>query len=97
MVELIEAMERHSGGALIKNRLATFLHRAVNVGVRCAFFTLDSTVLGFGLESLGCDCCTVRVVRQEFTLEDAVEFHAFAPLQTSMHVAHVIPLGCPLI
>jgi hypothetical protein len=32
--------------------------------VRCAFFTMDSAVLGLG--SLGCDCWTVRVFRREF-------------------------------
>ena len=25
--------------------------------------------------------CTVRVLRLKFTLEDAIEFHAFAPLE----------------
>jgi hypothetical protein len=25
--------------------------------------------------------CTVRVFQQKFTLEDAIEFHAFAPLE----------------
>jgi hypothetical protein len=45
--------------------------------VRCAFSTMDSAALG--LASSGCDCCTVRVFRLGFTLEDAIEFHAFAP------------------
>jgi hypothetical protein len=43
--------------------------------VGCAVFTMDSAVLG--LASLGCSCCTLHVSRQEFTLEDAIEFHAF--------------------
>jgi hypothetical protein len=38
---------------------------------------------------------TVRVFRQEFTLEDAIEFHAFAPLQASSRVTNDIPLGWP--
>jgi hypothetical protein len=36
--------------------------------------SMDSAVLG--LAALGCGCCTVRSV---FALEDAIEFHAFAP------------------
>jgi hypothetical protein len=38
---------------------------------------------------------TVRVFRQKVTLEDAIEFHAVAPVETSMRVTNVIPLGCP--
>jgi hypothetical protein len=34
--------------------------------------------------------------RQKFTLEDAIEFHAFAPLEASRRVTNAIPLGCPL-
>jgi hypothetical protein len=51
-------------------------HESVQL-VRCAFFTMDSAVLGVGPS--GCSCCTVRVSRLKFTLEDAIEFHAFAP------------------
>jgi hypothetical protein len=42
--------------------------------VRCAFFTMDSAVLGLG--SSGCGWYTVRVSRQESTLEDAIGSHA---------------------
>jgi hypothetical protein len=38
---------------------------------------------------------TVRVFRLKFTLEDAIEFHAFAPLEASRRVTNGIPLGCP--
>jgi hypothetical protein len=31
--------------------------------------------------SAGFSGCTVRVLRQKFTLEDAIEFYAFAPLE----------------
>jgi hypothetical protein len=34
--------------------------------VRCAFFTMDSAVLG--LASSGCGCCTVRIFRPKITL-----------------------------
>jgi hypothetical protein len=34
--------------------------------VRGAFFTMDSAELG--LASLGCDCCTARVFRQEVAI-----------------------------
>ena len=40
---------------------------------------------------------TVRVFRQKFTLEDAIEFHAFAPLEASMRVTNGIPLGCSFL
>jgi hypothetical protein len=33
---------------------------------------------------------------KEFAIEDAVEFHAFAPVEASTHVANGIPLGRPL-
>jgi hypothetical protein len=46
-------------------------------GVRCAFSTMDSAVLGLG--SSDCGCCTVRVFRQGFTLEDT---HWFPRLPT---------------
>ena len=49
------------------------------VSVRCAFFTMDSAVLGLG--SSGCGYCTVRVFRQKFTLEDAIGSHAVTPLE----------------
>jgi hypothetical protein len=60
--------------------LATRHHHAARAGVRAGtvrVFTMDSAVLG--LASSGCGCCTVRVFRQEFALEDAIEFRAFAP------------------
>ena len=41
---------------------------------------------------------TVRVFRQEFTLEDAIGSHAVAPLEAlpCMRVTNGSPLGCPL-
>jgi hypothetical protein len=51
--------------------------------------TLNSAVLGLGPS--GCGCCTVCVFRQEFALEDAIEFHAFAPLEA---LACVRPMAC---
>jgi hypothetical protein len=43
-------------------------------------FILDSAVLG--LAGLGCDCRTVRVFPSAIhTLKDAIECHAFAPLE----------------
>jgi hypothetical protein len=39
----------------------------------------------------------VRAFRQELSLEDAIEFHAFAWLEASMRVTNGIPLGCPLL
>jgi hypothetical protein len=50
---------------------------------RCTFSTMDSAVLGLG--SSGCSCCTVRVFRLKFTLEDAIGSHAFAPLEAILH------------
>jgi hypothetical protein len=38
--------------------------------------------------------CTVRVFRQEFTLEDAIGYHACS-LEANMRVTNGIPLGCP--
>jgi hypothetical protein len=61
--------------------------------VRCAFFTMDSVVLG--LAALGCGCCTVRVFRHKFALENAIGSPACS-LEASMHVANDIPLGCSL-
>jgi hypothetical protein len=37
--------------------------------------------------------CTVRVFRQGFTLEDAIEVHAFAPLEANRRVTNDIPLS----
>jgi hypothetical protein len=37
----------------------------------------------------------VRVFRQKFSLEDAIEFHTFAPLEASMRLTNDIPLGFP--
>jgi hypothetical protein len=45
----------------------------------------------------GKDKCTVRIFRQKSTLEDAIEFHALAPLEASMRVTNDIPLGCSLL
>jgi hypothetical protein len=39
--------------------------------------------------------CTVRVFRQKFALEDAIEFHAFAPLEALP--SNAIPLGRSLL
>jgi hypothetical protein len=55
----------------------TFLTRLPSLTVRGALFTMDSAVLGLG--SSGCSNSTVRAFRQKFALEDAIEFHAFAP------------------
>jgi hypothetical protein len=33
--------------------------------------------------------------RQKFTLDDDIEFHAFAPLEAGRRVTIGIPLGCP--
>jgi hypothetical protein len=38
----------------------------------------------------------VRFFRLKFTLEDAIEFHAFAPREASRCVTNGIPLGCSL-
>jgi hypothetical protein len=51
-----------------------YMYHSGSVG--CAFFTLDSAVLGFGLESSGCDCCMVRVFQLKFTIEDVIGSHA---------------------
>jgi hypothetical protein len=64
------------------------------VRVRCAFLTMDSVVLG--LAASGCDCCTVRVFRQIFPLEDAIRSHACS-LEASRRVPNGIPLGSPLL
>jgi hypothetical protein len=61
---------------------------------RCALFTMDSAVLGLG--SLGCGCCTVRVFRLKFTLEDAIGPHACS-LEANTRVINSIPLGSPLL
>jgi hypothetical protein len=39
----------------------------------------------------------VRVFRQKFTLEDAIELHAFVPLEASRRVINGISLGCSLL
>jgi hypothetical protein len=41
--------------------------------------------------------CTVRIFRQEFTLEDAIAFHTFAPLEANRRVTNGILLGCSLL
>jgi hypothetical protein len=40
--------------------------------------------------------CGARL-RQKFALEDAIEFHAFAPLEASRRVTDGIPLGSSLL
>jgi hypothetical protein len=40
---------------------------------------------------------TVRVFQQKFTFEDAIELHAFAPLEANMRVTNGILLGIPLL
>jgi hypothetical protein len=53
-----------------------------------------------------CLGCTVRVCRQAFTLVDAIEFHAFAPLEAlprvwptafllCVHSSNRLPLAIP--
>jgi hypothetical protein len=54
--------------------------------VRCALLTIDSAALGLGPS--GCGCCTVRVFRQKFTLEDAVGSHACS--------LEALPCVCPM-
>jgi hypothetical protein len=58
------------------------------------FQTMDSAVLG--LASSGRGCCKVRVFDRKLHSRSAIEFPAFAPLEVSMRVTNVIPLGCPL-
>jgi hypothetical protein len=57
----------------IVNELAPTLRVFCNEIGTVRVFTLDSAVLGLGLS--GCDCCTVRVFRLKFTLEDATGSH----------------------
>jgi hypothetical protein len=45
---------------------------------------------------IGLPGSTVRGFRQKFTVEDAIGFHAFAPLEASRRETNDIPLGCPL-
>jgi hypothetical protein len=61
--------ERINASDLFESQAYTGLVR-----VRCAFFIMDSALLGLG--SSGCGCCTVRVFRQNFTPEDASGSHA---------------------
>jgi hypothetical protein len=80
----------HSLGA----DMAIFISKRFAVErVRCPFFTLDSAVLGLG--SSGCGWCGARF-STTFTLEDAIEFHAIAPLEASRRVNNFILLECPL-
>jgi hypothetical protein len=39
--------------------------------------------------------CGARFL-QKFMLEDAIDLHAFAPLEASRRVTNGIPIGCPL-
>jgi hypothetical protein len=39
----------------------------------------------------------VRSFRQELTLEDVIEFHAFASLGANRCVTNAVPLGCSLL
>jgi hypothetical protein len=49
----------------------------------------NGPVAGLGVGNSRCgNMRTVRVFRQKFTLEDAIEFHAFAPLQASSSTEH---------
>jgi hypothetical protein len=50
-----------------------------------------------GLQLHASGWSAVRVFGQNFPLEDAIEFHAFAPLEASMRVTNGIPLGCSLL
>ena len=43
---------------------------------RCAFFTMDSALLGLAALGCGCCTCTVRVFYQNLQLEDAIGSHA---------------------
>jgi hypothetical protein len=60
------------------------------------YTALAQEMFADGVELMGQATCTVRVFGQKFTLEDAIEFHAFAPLEASRRVTNDIPLGCPL-
>jgi hypothetical protein len=59
----------------------------------------DNVQAYFGMRTveLGADKGTVLVFRQKFTLEDAIEFHAFAPLEASKRVTNSIHLGRSLL
>jgi hypothetical protein len=48
------------------------------------------------VSNIACDCCAVRVFRQESTFEDAIGSHACS-LEASMHVTNGTPLGCSLL
>jgi hypothetical protein len=56
----------------------------------------DSSPNCWGIADPRAQGCTVRVFRQNFTSEDATEFHAFAPHEASRCVINGIPLGWPL-
>jgi hypothetical protein len=50
------------------------------------------------MENVSRGAGTVRGFRQKFTLEDAIEFQAFAPLEArARRVTNVMPLGCSLL
>jgi hypothetical protein len=51
---------------------------SLSASATTSFFHAGSVLVGF---------------RQKFTLEDAIELHTFAPVEASMHVTNVIPLG----
>jgi hypothetical protein len=47
-------------------------------------------------DDLALDNGTVRPICQNFALDDAIEFHAFALLEANMRLVNGIPLGCQL-
>jgi hypothetical protein len=57
-------------------------------------FTMDSAVLWLGSSS--CDCCPVRIFRQQFTPEVAIGSHACS-LEANVRVTNGISLGCSLL
>jgi hypothetical protein len=80
--------------SMVKVAVACMNHH-LGEGVRCAFSTMDSAVLG--IASLGCGCCTVRVFRQKLERENAIEFHTFAPLEAdTIRATNAVPLGLSL-
>ena len=61
-------------------------------------FTLNSAALR--LAASGCDCRTVRVFQQKFTLGIPLSFTSLPPLVAccvAMRVTNGIPRGCPLL
>jgi hypothetical protein len=69
----------HHATGILRGQLPRRQQELCTVGA-VRVFTMDSVVLG--LAPLGCGCCTVLVFRQKSTLEDVIEFRAFAPRES---------------